>query len=356
MNCYSFFRSFKDEKVEELDEGIKVASLSVHYHEVRQMSFDVGTRIPAHRHEKDVVTLVLEGHLEMTVGSETKTVGPGEIFLVPANTDHRGRVLGNRGAMAYSFSQSLGYPMTRPVVTGYPPLYRYFPLDACKNDLLDRIIDVVNNHRLYVPRPREFNDPFDCIVKLENDDQSRQEGIQRRINTHAGVLSFCEDKDNILLWAHYSNKHYGICLEFNMNQWKGMPVYMARVEYTMERPLISQIDLSNATASSLPGSSFGHGSTVWEPNLLRKMAFVKHEDWEYEKEWRIICSFINPSERYLKFPRKNVLTGIIFGLRTSDSDRQRIMEAIEASDPRIKIHEAKEDKSKFKVEIVPLEE
>ena len=105
MNCYSFFRSFKDEKVEELEKGIKVSSLSVHDHEVRQMSFDVETRIPSHRHSKDVVTLVLEGHLEMTVGTETKTVGPGELFLVPANTDHNGRVLGNR-VVAYSFSRT----------------------------------------------------------------------------------------------------------------------------------------------------------------------------------------------------------------------------------------------------------
>lgn len=141
-----------------------------------------------------------------------------------------------------------------------------------------------------------------------------------------------------------------------MNQWKGLPVHVARVEYKMERPLISPKDLSDATARSLPGSSFGFDSTVREPNLLKKMAFVKHEDWEYEKEWRIICSFTNPSERYLVFPRKNLLTAIIFGLRTSDSDRQRITEAIEGADTRIKIYEAKEDDAHFKVRIEPLRE
>ena len=105
MNCYSFFRSFEKEKAEYLEEGIRVASLSVHDHEVRQMFFEAGTRIPSHRHSKDVVTLVLEGHLEMTVGSETRKVGPGEVFLVPANTDHNGRVLGSR-VVAYSFSRT----------------------------------------------------------------------------------------------------------------------------------------------------------------------------------------------------------------------------------------------------------
>jgi len=188
--------------------------------------------------------------------------------------------------------------------TSFPDrLYRYFPLDACKDDLLDRILDVVANYRLYVPRPREFNDPFDCIVKLENKAQNSQEEIQRRVDTYSGVLSFCEDNDNILLWAHYSNKHYGICLEFDMNQWKDMPVHLARLKYKMKRPLISSEDLSNASASSAPGSSFGVDATVREPVFLNKMAFVKHKDWKYEKEWRIICSFKNPFDRYLEGSR-----------------------------------------------------
>ena len=131
-----------------------------------------------------------------------------------------------------------------------------------------------------------------------------------------------------------------------------MPVYLDKVEYKMERPLISPQDLSYATTARPlpPGSSFGSlNTTVREPDLLKKMAFVKHLDWKYEEEWRIICPFQNPYDRYLIFPRENVLTGIIFGLRTSDNDRQRILETIEVSDPQIKIYAAKEDKSRFKV-------
>ena len=85
----------------------------------------------------------------------------------------------------------------------------------------------------------------------------------------------------------------------------------------MERPLISPQDLSNSKPRSLVGTSFGPITPVRESdllNFLKKMAFVKHEDWKYEKEWRMICSFKNPSERRLEFPRENVLTGIFFGM------------------------------------------
>lgn len=248
--------------------------------------------------------------------------------------------------------------MEESIATSRKPekLYRYFPLDPCKEEFLDRILDIIGEHRLYAPAPRELNDPFDCIVKLGNSDQSREEGIQRRVNGQAGVLSFSEKRDHILMWAHYANKHSGVCLEFNFNGWKRMPVHLDRVEYRMERPLISPTDLSNATSDrSLPGTSFGTKPTIIrEPDLLKKMAFTKHEDWKYEKEWRIICAFKNPSERYLKFPREeNVLNGIIFGLRTSDNDRQRIREAVESSGANISFYKAIEKNNRFEVEIIP---
>lgn len=134
-----------------------------------------------------------------------------------------------------------------------------------------------------------------------------------------------------------------------MNKWECMPVHLDRVKYQMDRPLISPEDLPDAIQGPLPGGAFGIGKPP-EPNFLIKMAFVKHSDWAYEKEWRIVCSFRNPCDRYLEFPA-NVLTGIIFGLRTTYCDRQRIMEAIKTSDRRIKMSEAKEDESQYKVKI-----
>jgi hypothetical protein len=233
-------------------------------------------------------------------------------------------------------------------------LYRYFSLDPCNKEFIKRILDILSKHRLYAPSPRELNDPFDCIVKLESPDQSVEEEIQRRVN-EGGVLSFSENNDNILMWAHYANKHYGVCLEFEMNRWEEIPVdpYLQKIDYKMERPLISQSDISCATGSSLSGSSFPSPSAPPEPYLLKKMAFVKHNDCEYEKEWRIICPFKDPSDRYLIFP-KEVLTGIIFGLKTSPADRQRIRAAVESSNSNLNFYEAIENKTRFEVEIIPL--
>ena len=104
MECNSFFRSFGHEEAEEIEKGVRVQSLLLGKHRARRMVFDPGTPIPSHRHPEDVVTLILEGRMEMTVGCETRTIGPGEIFLVPSKSDHCGRVLGDR-VVAVSFSR-----------------------------------------------------------------------------------------------------------------------------------------------------------------------------------------------------------------------------------------------------------
>ena len=104
MECNSFFRSFGPEKPEEVEKGVRIQSLSLGSHQARRMVFDPGALIPSHRHPEDVVTLILEGRMEMTVGCETRTIGPGEVFLVPENTDHSGRILGEQ-VVAVSFAR-----------------------------------------------------------------------------------------------------------------------------------------------------------------------------------------------------------------------------------------------------------
>ena len=105
MECNSFFRSFRPEEAEEIEKGVWVQSLSLGNHQARRMVLDPGALIPTHRHPEDVVTLILEGRMEMTVGCETRTIGPGEIFLVPSASDHSGHVLDDQ-VVAVSFSRT----------------------------------------------------------------------------------------------------------------------------------------------------------------------------------------------------------------------------------------------------------
>ena len=48
-----------------------------------------GDRIPLHTHPIHEVLLVDDGTPEVTLGDETRTVGPGTVVFIPAGTPHR---------------------------------------------------------------------------------------------------------------------------------------------------------------------------------------------------------------------------------------------------------------------------
>ncbi len=71
--------------------------------QLRQLVFEPGILIPDHRHPEEVVTMVLDGTMEMTVGDETRKVTAGDVFRVPPETSHNGRVFSER-VVAVSWS------------------------------------------------------------------------------------------------------------------------------------------------------------------------------------------------------------------------------------------------------------
>ena len=55
--------------------------------------FDNGASIHRHNHDQEEVWHVIEGELEVTIGTETQRARPGMAAIVPANTEHEVRVL-----------------------------------------------------------------------------------------------------------------------------------------------------------------------------------------------------------------------------------------------------------------------
>ena len=121
---------------------------------------------------------------------------------------------------------------------------------------------ILTNQEIFFSSPRLFNDPFDCRIqiayhKLKEDEklaidyfsifvgrqfphltkQQKEKEVQRLISEGRfkddeyilqanqksieqlhdiyGVLSLTAVKDNILMWAHYSNDHQGFCVGFD---------------------------------------------------------------------------------------------------------------------------------------------
>ena len=51
-------------------------------------SLDAGSAIHRHAHQQEEVWHIIEGELEISIGDETRRVGPGSVGSVPSNTEH----------------------------------------------------------------------------------------------------------------------------------------------------------------------------------------------------------------------------------------------------------------------------
>jgi quercetin dioxygenase-like cupin family protein len=53
------------------------------------VEFDAGAVVEAHSHPHEQGGMVVSGRMELTIGGETRTLGPGAMYLIPPNMPHR---------------------------------------------------------------------------------------------------------------------------------------------------------------------------------------------------------------------------------------------------------------------------
>lgn len=56
------------------------------------VELDANTLVPAHSHPHEQAGTVLSGEFEMTIGSETRVMKPGDAYLIPGNVVHSVKV------------------------------------------------------------------------------------------------------------------------------------------------------------------------------------------------------------------------------------------------------------------------
>lgn len=123
--------------------------------------------------------------------------------------------------------------------------------------------------------------------------------IQKR-RRETGICCFSKKCDNVLMWSHYAQDHKGICFKFDIKEDSNFFSPLITVEYKKE------VDL-NISEYFLNYNKFS-----------KDIARVKHSDWSYEKEVRVIKTGFKDSDRkkrFLKF-KPDALKEIIFGFKT----------------------------------------
>lgn len=159
-------------------------------------------------------------------------------------------------------------------------IYRYLPSQYA--------IKSMQTNLLRLGKMSLLNDVFDCSPTIDPGEHRKESfmrtqymdvttaGIINLIDHNLGVLSFCGEVDNLLVWAHYGSSYSGIALGYDQEILKHTyKDHMVKVDYSREcRP---QITIEN----------IGFKNPTDFYSKLIPFFSSKAKDWEYEKEERI---------------------------------------------------------------------
>lgn len=132
------------------------------------------------------------------------------------------------------------------------------------------------------------------------------------------ILSLTVRPNIPTMWSHYADSYRGVVLRFR-NGDKNSPFFMAKpIDYVEELPnLYSDQELiDHVTAKNLLSARMA----------VDKIIYTKSAHWSYEQEWRI--SLGSGREQATEFEDRifalHELDGVIFGLGTSEQDKELI--------------------------------
>ena len=171
--------------------------------------------------------------------------------------------------------------------------------------------------KLYFSPNGNLNDIFEG---LPNDDMSIYPLEERldKLSKIAALKCFTESFDNNLMWAHYSDSHKGICVEYDFKKINDDEILklLFPVIYSKERNIYASSDIL---------IDFLKGDKELQGTKDAKGIFLQKDNcWRYEKEWRI-CLMNHSDEidtvQEMEFPS---VTAIYIGARTPKEDIEKI--------------------------------
>lgn len=153
----------------------------------------------------------------------------------------------------------------------------------------------IEHRRLKIAEIKDLNDPFDLRApRLKNSRERRSwEDWRDDMSRKYGMLCFSPNWVNAVMWSHYSDRHRGICLGFDVSD-----DIAEKVAYSLKRPAI---DLSRGPRES----------------DLGRLLFMKGPDWSYEEEYRVWTRLEDRDPThgvyFMPFDKQLVLRQVIVG-------------------------------------------
>lgn len=185
-----------------------------------------------------------------------------------------------------------------------------------------------------------FRELLEVIKKTKSDYQRNW-----REKLVPGIRVFCvtEDRDNLLMWAHYARNHTGVVFEYWSLPEEDNALSVARkIRYVKTPP-------SFFTQSEWIDSFVGRGE-LDEKSLYKRYAYIKSDHWSYEREWRVWYPLSDTTKKYDKVPiRTNELKGLYLGCCIDTEEKNEILKLLKSNFPDARAYQAHKKESSYEL-------
>lgn len=194
--------------------------------------------------------------------------------------------------------------------------------------LAKHALDDFKRRRIKLSEIDKLNDPFElwCVAQADPVLRVALRRYKAQMSQRFGMLCFCSEWHNPVLWSHYADKHAGICLGFDVPRETIKPV-----KYKARRPPL------------------GHPLTA---DMTDQLLYTKYRDWRYERELR---GWFTLEERdpvsglyFYDFDNRVQLRQVIVG-PLCDVPKPRIQVALEGYTAKVRILKARLAFNTFRV-------
>lgn len=192
---------------------------------------------------------------------------------------------------------------------------------------------------------------FSEVVKdISRDIEKFQNGLNEIIKSslaHSRVLCMSETHMNVVMWSHYAEQHRGAVIKLNCSDEVDDNLLMARrVTYTETFPDFVSVDDWVADKFGLKEIDISR--------LAFDLAYIKHNDWIYEREWRVHIPLL-PSEpcgdgKSLFEKDLSVFGALYLGCRMPIATQKRLIEIAQRKYPHMEIYRGSQSKHSFTLE------
>lgn len=157
------------------------------------------------------------------------------------------------------------------------------------------------------------------------------------ILTHSRVLCLTETPDNVVMWSHYADEHRGVVFRLKRLEEIDHRLLVARNVVYSNEPL-AYLSIEEQIDNFLGFANHDPVPRVWE------IAYRKHADWAYEREWRIHVPLMDQPDgdgySYYDEP-KALFDAIYLGCRMEPKAVAQIAQLAGENLPNMEIYQAR---------------